>query len=117
VDLLNCRGLIVRIVEEQEAGSPAAMNVEELKPNTIVRGPVFPEPVKVIRIVSVGNSIKLIGQGMTTGMVHQPILSPAQVASLQGTPDQAPFDGDATKFKLGIEALRDCHKTTESIDE
>src|SRR5664279_6346862 len=44
--------------------------------------------------------------GMTTGLVHQPILSPAQLASLQASPEEQPFDGDATKFKLGVEALR-----------
>ena len=82
------------------------MNAEDLKPNTIVRGPMFPEPVKVIRVVSMGGSIKLVGQGMTTGLVHQPILSPAQLANLEGSPEQEPFDGDATKFKLGVEALR-----------
>jgi superfamily II DNA or RNA helicase len=82
------------------------MNPEDLKPNIIVRGPVFPEPVKVIRVVPMGGSIKLVGEGMTTGRVHQPILSPAQIAILEGSPEQQPFDGDPVKFKLGIEALR-----------
>jgi len=82
------------------------MNPEDLKPNIIVRGPVFPEPVKVIRVVPMGGSVKLVGEGMTTGRVHQPILSPAQIAILEGSPEQQPFDGDPVKFKLGIEALR-----------
>src|SRR5208283_4745299 len=82
------------------------MNPQDLKPNIIVRGPMFPEPVKVIRVVPMGGSIKLVGQGMNTGLVHQPILSPAQLANLEGSPEQQPFDGDATKFKLGVEALR-----------
>src|ERR1019366_707871 len=82
------------------------MNPQDLKPNVIVRGPMFPEPVKIIRVVPMGGSIKLVGQGMNTGLVHQPILSPAQLANLQGSPEQQPFDGDATKFKLGVEALR-----------
>jgi hypothetical protein len=33
---------------------------------------MFPEPVKVIRVVPMGGSIKLVGYGMTTGKVHQP---------------------------------------------
>src|SRR5450759_150275 len=82
------------------------MNPQDLKANVIVRGPMFPEPVKVIRVVPMGGSIKLVGQGMNTGLVHQPILSPAQLANLEGSPEQQPFDGDATKFKLGVEALR-----------
>ena len=61
------------------------MNPQDLKPNIIVRGPMFPEPVKVIRVVPMGGSIKLVGQGMNTGLVHQPILSPAQLANLEGT--------------------------------
>src|SRR5438128_4282017 len=82
------------------------MNPQDLKQNVIVRGPIFPEPVKVIRVVPMGGSIKLVGQGMNTGLVHQPILSPAQLANLEGSPEEQPFDGDATKFKLGVEALR-----------
>ena len=82
------------------------MNPQDLKPNIVVRGPMFPEPVKIIRVVPMGGSIKLVGQGMTTGLVHQPILSPAQLANLEGSPELQPFDGDATKFKLGVEALR-----------
>jgi superfamily II DNA or RNA helicase len=82
------------------------MNLQDLKTNVIVRGPMFPEPVKIIRVVPMGGSIKLVGQGMNTGLVHQPILSPAQLANLVGSPEQQPLDGDATKFKLGVEALR-----------
>ena len=92
--------------EGKGASSESAMNAEDLRPNIIVRGPMFPEPVKVIRVVPMGGSLKLVGQGMTTGLVHQPILSPAQLANLEGSPEQEPFDGDAIKFKLGVEALR-----------
>ncbi len=82
------------------------MNLEDLKPNVIVRGPIFPEPVRGIRVAPMGTSIKLMGRGLNTGLVHQPVLSPAQLASLEGSPEQQPFDGDATRFKLGVEALR-----------
>ena len=64
------------------------MNPQELKPNVIVRGPMFPEPVKVILVVPMGGSIKLVGQGMITGLVHQPILSQTQLANLEGSPEQ-----------------------------
>jgi hypothetical protein len=40
------------------------MNPQDLKPNIIVRGPMFPELVKVIRVVPMGGSIKLVGQAM-----------------------------------------------------
>ena len=81
-------------------------HVEKLKPNTIVRGPLFPERVLVILAVSLGESVKLIGKGLTSGKVYDPILSPAQIATLEITPEQEPFDGDPLKFRLGIEAMR-----------
>jgi hypothetical protein len=82
------------------------MDTVELKPNHIVRGAIFPEPVKIITIVPVGDSIKLIGEGTETGQVHQPILTMAQIAALEISSDQMPFDGDPARFRLGIEALR-----------
>ena len=82
------------------------MQLDELKPNVIVRGAIFPEPVQVIVVVPMGNSVKLIGKGLTTGKVHEPILNAEQLASLEATPEKEPFDGDAHRFRLGIEALR-----------
>src|SRR5438034_1249558 len=82
------------------------MQLEQLKPNIIVRGAIFPEPVQVIVVVPMGNSVKLIGKGLTTGKVHEPILNAEQLASLEATPEKEPFDGDAHRFRLGIEALR-----------
>jgi SNF2 family DNA or RNA helicase len=82
------------------------MQIEDLKPNVIVRGPIFPEPVQVIVVIPVGASVKLVGKGLNTGKVHEPILNAEQLASLEATPDKEPFDGDAFRFRLGIEALR-----------
>src|SRR5438034_10997808 len=82
------------------------MQLEQLKPNVIVRGAIFPEPVQVIVVVPMGASVKLIGKGLTTGKVHEPILNAEQLASLEATPEKEPFDGDAHRFRLGIEALR-----------
>ena len=82
------------------------MRLDQLKPNIIVRGAIFPEPVQVIVVVSMGESVKLIGKGLTSGKVHEPILNAEQLASLDATPEKEPFDGDPNKFRLGIEALR-----------
>src|SRR5258707_9670479 len=82
------------------------MLVEHLKPNIIVRGPIFPEPVQVIVSIPMGASVKLVGKGLVTGKVHEPILDADQVATLEATPEKAPFDGDPQRFRLGIEALR-----------
>ena len=40
------------------------MDAPELKPNHIVRGAIFPEPVKILTIVPLGEAIKLIGEGL-----------------------------------------------------
>jgi superfamily II DNA or RNA helicase len=82
------------------------MRIEELKANVIVRGPIFPEPVQVLVVVPMGSSVKLIGKGLHSNTVHEPILSADQLALLTASPAREPFDGDARKFRLGIEAMR-----------
>lgn len=82
------------------------MLLDELKPNITVRGPIVPEPVQVIVVVPMGHSVKLVGKGLNTGQVHEPILNPDQLAQLTCTADREPFDGDPLHFRLGIEALR-----------
>jgi hypothetical protein len=79
---------------------------EDLKQNVIVYGPLFPEPVQVIIAVTMGNSVKLIGKGVRSSTVYEPILSAEQLGQLRASPAQEPFDGDATKFRLGVEAMR-----------
>src|SRR6201993_3345687 len=82
------------------------MLLDQLKPNVIVRGPIFPEPVQVIVAIPMGTSVKLVGKGLNTNQVHEPILSAEQLAQLQSTPEKEPFDGDPVRFRLGVEALR-----------
>jgi SNF2 family DNA or RNA helicase len=53
-----------------------------------------------------GASVKLVGKGLNTGQVHEPILNSEQLATLEATPDKEPFDGDPQRFRLGIEARR-----------
>lgn len=79
---------------------------DQLKPNVVIRGPIFPEPVQVIATVPMGEAIKLIGKGLKTGQVHEPILNGALLAALEASPETEPFDGDPQKFRLGVEALR-----------
>jgi hypothetical protein len=79
---------------------------EELKQNVTVYGPLFPEPVQIIIAVPMGSSVKLIGKGVGSSTVYEPILSTEQLAQLKASPSQEPFDGDASKFRLGVEAMR-----------
>ena len=75
------------------------MLLDQLKPGVIVRGPIFPEPVQVIMVTAMGKSIKLIGKELTSGKVHDPILSAEQLAHLEATPEKEPFDGDPKRFR------------------
>src|SRR5690349_16009858 len=53
-----------------------------------------------------GESVKLVGKGLTSGQVYEPILNAAQLSKLEMSPEKEPFDGDALRFRLGVEALR-----------
>jgi len=82
------------------------MNKEDLKAKLVVTGPLFPEPVRIITVTPMGDSIRLIGQGLKSNQVHQPILTPDQILLLEASPDKPTYDGDSKRFKLGIEAIR-----------
>jgi len=79
---------------------------EQLTANAVVRGPLFPEPVQVIVCTPLGESVKLVGKGLESGQLYEPILDAGQVAALQVSAEQPPFDGDPLHFRLDIEALR-----------
>jgi superfamily II DNA or RNA helicase len=80
--------------------------INKLKPGVMVRGPMLPEPVRVLVVTPIGTAVQLIGQGLQTNQVRQVVLPAAQLALLVVTPETEPFDGDAGRFKLGVEAMR-----------
>ena len=82
------------------------MTTNAIKPGAILRGNIFPEPVQVIVSTPRGDGIKIIGRGVSTNQTHDRILSAEQVAMLEVSPETAPFDGSAAKFRLGVEAMR-----------
>ena len=82
------------------------MQSNDINPNVILRGPIFPEPVKVITTNPMGDSLKIVGEGMQSGSVRQAILNEDQLAQLQVSSEKIQFDGDPKKFRLGIEAMR-----------
>lgn len=82
------------------------MNPSELKAGIIVRGPLLPEPIEVLVVTPLGDVIKIVGAGQRTGQVHQRVLRLDQLEFLEATPERAPFDGDPTRFRLGVEAAR-----------
>src|SRR5438874_3388175 len=77
-----------------------------LRPGSIVRGPTLAEPVEVLALVPLGDSVKIIGRGLQTGLTYDPVLTPDQLARLIVSADREPFDGDGRLFRLGVEAHR-----------
>lgn len=82
------------------------MTLQQLKAGAVVRGALFPEPVQVITWIPMGPVFKLVGTGIKTNQTYQPVLTVAQIQQLEVNPEREPFDGDARKFRLGIEAMR-----------
>ncbi len=82
------------------------MEISALKPGTVVGGPVIPEKIQIVAVIPLGEATQIMGKGLTTGQFHDPILSKEQVGLLTASPEKSPFDGDAKRFRLGIEAMR-----------
>src|SRR2546430_8709818 len=85
------------------------MLIEQLKPNAIVRGPIFPEPVQVLVAIPMGTSIKLVGKGLSTNQVHELILNEEQLAQLDSSPEKEPFDGDPLRLDRKSTRLNSSH--------
>jgi len=69
-------------------------------------GPFLPESIEVIAVVPMGESLKIIGKGLQSGLARDPVLTPDQISRLKISTEQIPFDGDARLFRLGVEAHR-----------
>ena len=54
------------------------MDVDQLKPNAVIRGPLFSEPVQVAATIPMGNVVKMLGKGLKTGQFYDNILTPDQ---------------------------------------
>ena len=94
------------------------MNMNQLKPETIVQGPMFPEQVQVITTIPMGASVKLIGTGVKSSKVYEPILTVEQLALLEATPEKPSFDGAPKNFCLFLRLLdQDVHGYIGSLEK
>lgn len=82
------------------------MKTSTLKPGVIVSGKVFPEPVEVFSVQSLGGMTKIVGIGRNSGQARTAVLHPGQLAELSVTSTGPTWDGDPHRFRLGIEALQ-----------
>lgn len=86
--------------------SEPSADKSRIKPGVTISGPLIPEPVEVLAVVPLGDSIKVIGRGLKTGLTHDPVLGEEQLARVTVSAEQEPFDGTASLFRLGVEAQR-----------
>jgi superfamily II DNA or RNA helicase len=84
-----------------------ALTPEALAPEAILEGPYWPEPVRVIRITPVGDSLRLEGEGLHTHRFYQPILRPDQLAQVRVRPAALrDWAGRPEAVFLALEATR-----------
>jgi len=63
--------------------------------------------VEILSAIPLGGSaVRIIGKGLSTGLVRDSVFTAGQLAQLSIRPERPAFDGDATQFPLGIEAQR-----------
>lgn len=77
----------------------------KLEQNHIVEGLFFPEPVKIIALVAMGDLVKFIGNGIHSQKVHRPVLKTEQITQLSISLDEEPIDSDPAEFRPGFEAI------------
>src|SRR2546429_6580417 len=82
------------------------MKRQDLKPNLVISGPIFPEPEQVMMTHDMGHLVKVIGKGLRTEKFYDPILDADQLDTITASPEKEPFDGDPVRFRLGIEGMR-----------
>lgn len=77
-----------------------------IHPNSTITGPALPEPVEVHAVTPMGKSARIMRVGRRTGAPYNTILTAEQLAAIEVLTNRVPFDGDARRFRLGIEAHR-----------
>ena len=66
------------------------MNSQSIKPGSVVRGPTLPEAVEVLAVVPLGESLKIIGRGLKTGLTFDPVdCTRYQIGAIQRGNDNA----------------------------
>lgn len=80
--------------------------IKKLTPNTILKGNLFPEPVRVIVATPLGNAIKLAAKGEGDKRDFYELTIPEDRLGELVFFEQNSFRGDAKKFRLAIEAMR-----------
>ena len=83
------------------------MKAEDLKPNKILTGPIFPEPVQIIVCYPMGDGVKLVAKGLNTSRVYEPVLTAENIAKAKAKgPGGFTLEYDAArKIAQGLGAI------------
>jgi len=56
-------------------------NNNPLHPNSIAKGTILPEPLRIVLVQPLGNQWKIGGVGLHTGQYHERVLSESQIST------------------------------------
>lgn len=81
-------------------------NESTLRVGAVIQGLMLPEPIRVVLVQEMGSSWKIEGEGLHSKQHKQVILTALQLKEVIISPPEETFEGDAFRFRLGIEAQR-----------
>ncbi|WP_069587902.1 hypothetical protein [Neomoorella thermoacetica] len=84
------------------------MHLEDIQAGTLLRGPIFPEEVRVLAVKPLGsNRIKLEAVGVGSRRYYDPVLTLEELGELECAGTSAfDFSGDPERAFLYLEGLR-----------
>ena len=86
---------------------PEALSAEEITPGTILEGPHWPEPVRVLASDTNGRWVSLEAVGVQTQRYYNDTYNGADLRDMRlHVPDGRHFDADPEQFRLAVEARR-----------
>ena len=92
------------IRESKTTKWPTLMKAKGLKPDKILHGPIFPEPVQIVVFIPIGNALKPIANGFNTFRKSEPVLTLDQLTAPETTTQMESFDREREFHNEG------CHK-------
>ena len=82
--------------------------LESIAADTIIEGPFWPEPVRVLRVRAHGSAVQIEAVGVVDSHYYDRTIPSEQLAALvhEVTGGAHTFDAEPRLFRLGVEALR-----------
>lgn len=72
----------------------------------VLEGSVLPEAIRVVFVEELGDRLRIGGEGLRSGRYHDVVLEKKRLTELRISPAEALYEGDSSRFRLGIEAHR-----------